>query len=254
MRGWFVEEPRFLDIRHLSSASYRSPADHGPDWQKRLRSEAATLAAAIRGVDLDQLGRKTQNAVLSLSSLSLQRELRIKEEQLLEQASLLAQQQDELQERALRIRELAEFDERSATTGGVFISYSHTGKDIVDALTARFELDDIAYWRDDKDLLVGDVIDKAVSKGIQQAVLFLIVLTPGSINSRWVERELDEAAHEEIETGKVILPVVSKNLTEDQIPRRLRRKLYVDLSGQNFDAGYDRLLRSIRSHLTVRNN
>lgn len=120
----------------------------------------------------------------------------------------------------------------------------------MDSIAARFDEDCVNYWRDDKDLLVGDVIDDAISLGIQRSALFLIVLTPNSIASRWVARELDEAAHEEVEDGKVVLPVLAKNLKTDDVPRKLRRKLHVDLSGTQFDAGYARLLKSIRIHLS----
>jgi hypothetical protein len=140
------------------------------------------------------------------------------------------------------------FDEKLPTTGGVFISYSHDDNDIVDSLARRFETDRINYWRDEKDMFVGDVIDKAISKGIQEARLFLIVLTPNSISSRWVERELDEAAHEATEGRKVALPVVAKGLRAEEIPTRLRRQLYVDVS-KNFDHGYERLAKSIQHHL-----
>ena len=99
---------------------------------------------------------------------------------------------------ALRDR-LREVEAREATgpdSGGVFISYSHRDSHFVDLLTERLTQDDIAYWRDDKDLLVGEVIDQAISDGIQRNALFLIVLSPASIASNWVQRELDEASHE----------------------------------------------------------
>ena len=153
-----------------------------------------------------------------------------------------------LPEQEARLRELAVFERRSETIGGVFISYSRGDNDVVDALAYRFDRDQINYWRDEKDLLVGDVIDKAISKGIQEALVFLIVLTPTSISSRWVERELDEAAHEETEGRKVVLPIVAKNLSPERIPPRLRRKLYVDVS-ESFHVGYNKLIRSIRHHL-----
>jgi hypothetical protein len=36
-------------------------------------------------------------------------------------------------------------------------------------------------------------VDKAISKGIQESLLFIIILTPTSISSKWVDIELDEA-------------------------------------------------------------
>jgi hypothetical protein len=79
--------------------------------------------------------------------------------------------------------------------------------------------------------------------------LFLIVLTRQSVRSRWVQRELDEAAHEEAEGRKVILPVLAKGMRSSDIPPRLRRIRHVDI-GSNFEAGYDQLIISIRVHLS----
>ncbi|MBI5933450.1 MAG: toll/interleukin-1 receptor domain-containing protein [Chloroflexi bacterium] len=144
---------------------------------------------------------------------------------------------------------IADFMEwKRSRDAGVFISYSHADKEIVNSLTQRFEKDSIHYWLDEKELLIGDVIDKAISIGIQKSQLFIIVLSPISINSKWVEREFDEASHEEVEGKKIILPVVVKNLTPDKLPPRIRRKLFVDLSS-DFDGGYQKLKKSILTYM-----
>lgn len=139
--------------------------------------------------------------------------------------------------------------ERSGVDGeGIFISYSHRDKGFVDRLTARFAVDRIKFWRDEKDIIVGDVIDKAISDGIQNYCLFLTVLTPSSIISKWVERELDEAVHEVTEKGKIILPIIANGLRTDDIPRRIRRFKCADFNA-DFDSAYDNLLRSVRAHI-----
>jgi len=148
-------------------------------------------------------------------------------------------------------RQLAEFQEfgiKAEKQGGVFISYSHADKDVIERIVVRFDADNINYWLDEQDLLVGDVIDEVISEGIQDNWLFLVILTPTSVESRWVARELDEAFHEEIEGNKIILPVVAKNLPITKIPARLRRKKHVDLS-EDFNAGYGELSRAINKHL-----
>jgi hypothetical protein len=202
----------------------------------RMRSELERLAADwdLGGRDDSYLERRARFAAF--------------EEWAVEQASQLEKQEAQLRQQAIRLRELAEFDRQSNISGGVFISYSHDDKDIVDALAHRLAADQINYWLDEKDLFVGDVVDKAISRGIQESLLFIIVLTPTSISSKWVERELDEAAHAESEGLKIILPIVAKDLSPEQIPARLRRKLYVDVS-KSFDDGYARLTRSIHHHL-----
>ena len=77
-----------------------------------------------------------------------------------------------------------------APPSGVFVSYSHRDAAFVDQLVARLEADGIEYWLDEKDLLVGQVIDSAISRAIQQHAHFLVVLSPASVQSRWLQREL----------------------------------------------------------------
>jgi hypothetical protein len=79
--------------------------------------------------------------------------------------------------------------------GGVFISYSHKDSNLVDKITQCFQSDGINYWRDDKDLFAGQILDEAISDGIQNNSIFLIVLTPNSISSNWVKREFEEASY-----------------------------------------------------------
>jgi hypothetical protein len=157
----------------------------------------------------------------------------------------LATKIKELQE---RLSKLEDFEKQALKQGGVFISYSHADCDIVDEIVQRFDRDGIFYWRDEKELLIGQVIDKAVSEGIQKNWLFLIILTPASVASKWVEREFDEASYEEIEGRKMVLPVVAKGLRMENLPPRIRRKLCVNFS-IDFDSSYNKLKNSIKEYL-----
>lgn len=147
-----------------------------------------------------------------------------------------------------RLREIEAREVTSAALGGVFVSYSHADTAFVDELTNRFALDKIDYWRDDKDLLVGEIIDAAISRGIQTSALFLVVLSPTSIDSGWVRRELDEAAHEATEGRKLLLPVLANGLRIADVPARIRRFKCADFNVE-FDRPYAMLLRSINAHL-----
>lgn len=147
-----------------------------------------------------------------------------------------------------RLEKFDAFQRDAYRNGGVFISYSHVDKNVVLRISECFEVDKISYWLDDKDMLVGQVIDKSISDGIQKNLLFLVVLSPVSVNSKWVEREFDEASYEEIENKKVILPIIVNGLKNANIPARIRRKLYVNLT-DDFEAGYKKLRKSIFSYM-----
>jgi hypothetical protein len=135
----------------------------------------------------------------------------------------------------------------SEEAGRVFISYAHVDHVFVDTLTSRLESDGVIVWRDNNEILVGDDIDRAISKGIQENLLFLIVLSPVSVNSEWVAREFDEASHEAVSGSKVLLPVIAGGLSITELPPRIRRKRAVTF-GADFDTPYQLLLRSIQEH------
>lgn len=145
-----------------------------------------------------------------------------------------------------RLREMEERESMPNRHPRVFISYSHADGDFVDSLAHRFDADKIGYWRDEKDLLVGDVIDRTISDGIQSHALFLIVLSPRSIQSTWVGRELDEASHEAAEGKKVLLPVLVGGLTAEGLPGRLRRFKCAD-----FNEDFERAYRSLKTAVVV---
>ena len=156
--------------------------------------------------------------------------------------------QDELLALQQRLREAEAMETVQNSESRIFISYSHSDAKFVDVLAQRFDTDSIGYWRDEKDILIGDVIDKAISAGIQRNALFLMVLSPQSLRSKWVERELDEAAHEAIDGGKVLLPVLSGGLTQESVPARVRRIKCANFN-EDFETTYAVLRRSIQAHL-----
>ncbi len=148
-----------------------------------------------------------------------------------------------------RIVQLEIFQENALTQSGVFISYSHVDGALVDEIVSRFQSDGINYWKDDKDLFAGQVIDAAISEGIQKNWLFLIVLTPSSVSSKWVKREFDEASYEEIEGRKIIIPIIGNGLKLNNLPPRIRRKLCIDVNS-DFDTAYANLKKSVFFHLS----
>jgi hypothetical protein len=163
----------------------------------------------------------------------------------------LANELNALQEklRDLEAREIFNFEQ-----DGVFISYSHKDSSFVDKLTSQLVKDKIKFWRDEKEILIGEVIDQAISNGIQGNSLFLIVLSPSSIKSSWVQRELDEASHEANDGNKILLPVLTGGLTPNEMPARMRRFKCADFN-KEFDNAYALLSRSIIKHLSrIRKN
>jgi hypothetical protein len=154
----------------------------------------------------------------------------------------------ELKEVAIRLRGVERMELLPNISAGVFVSYSHADSAFVDRLSDRLAADKIEYWRDAKDLLIGDSIDRAISNGIQRHCLFLVVLSRSSIASKWVSREIDEASHEASEGTKVLLPVLAGGLTAAELPSRLRRFKCANFN-TNFESNYKQLKVAIVGHL-----
>jgi hypothetical protein len=228
------------------------------DLQKQIDSltkqiQALASVVSVFAEGLDKLAETQAAQADSISNLAIAQENQVVDFSRIAESNLKLIQTNETNAELLKrimnsVKYLELFEERTKNEGGIFISYSHADRDAVNKIAKRFQADNINYWLDDKDILVGEVIDKAISKGIQNNALFLVVLSPTSIKSKWVEREFDEASYEEIEGKKIILPIVVNGLPASDIPARIRRKLYVSLS-DDFEAGYKKLRSSIVSYI-----
>jgi hypothetical protein len=120
-----------------------------------------------------------------------------------------------------------------------FLSYSRTNKDFALKLARELKADGLSVWLDQLDIPTGSRWDREVEKALKECEIFMIILTPASINS---ENVLDEIGYA-LDNGKRILPVLLENC---QVPFRLRRFQYVDFTTKSFDEG----VQSARSRMT----
>ena len=92
--------------------------------------------------------------------------------------------------------------------GTVFIS--HSSKD--DALVRRLRqaLADLGQqgWIDSRELRGGDPLAPAIRKAIEAAAGFLVLVSPDSLQSRWVGKELSHAIAVQRQRGRGAYPVI----------------------------------------------
>lgn len=89
-----------------------------------------------------------------------------------------------------------------------FISHNHADKpfarQLYDALKGR----GIRCWLDEKDLRIGDNLYPAINRAIRTTDRLILCCSEESLNSEWVEAELDTAFRKEKEQGHpIILPL-----------------------------------------------
>lgn len=126
----------------------------------------------------------------------------------------------------------------------VFICHSSGDKERVRKLYRALKSDNVKCWFDEQDLLPGQDWEYEIGKAIRASRYVLVCLTAASINKAgYIQKELRrvlDVADEQPEGSTFIIPV---RLEDCEIPERLRRWQWVDLSSQS---GYERLLQALK--------
>ncbi len=123
-----------------------------------------------------------------------------------------------------------------------FISYSHADREIAKRITDTLRKEGINVWFDRYEILVNDsLIQKIFQEGLAEADAFIVILSKDSINSKWVQHELDTAMIKRIEGATRVIPVL---IDKVDIPEPLKPIKYIDLS-QDFDDTIRELQKAI---------
>lgn len=77
--------------------------------------------------------------------------------------------------------------------GPVFISHATSDDAFVSALRRALEGLHIPVWVDSRNLRGGDVLAPDIAQAIEQARQVIVILSPHTINSSWVRREIRQA-------------------------------------------------------------
>lgn len=143
-----------------------------------------------------------------------------------------------------------------------FISYSHADKSFARRLHDALQGRDIRCWLDEKHMLPGDDIYEQVDHGIRLWDKVLLVASKDSLNSGWVEREIDTAIEKEMKLrkkrGKQTLAIIPLNL-DDQLfdwshshAATIRKRLAANFVGWEndnavFEREFENVVKSLRT-------
>jgi len=134
------------------------------------------------------------------------------------------------------------------------ISYSSNDKEFVlrlaDDLRAREGID---VWLDQWEIIPGDRIPERIEEGLSEADVFILVLSPESVNSQWVEYErqawlmmqIDEekrAKEESRPPTRRLIPVLYRDC---QKPAFLQPIHHVKITDQDYENGFKQLVSAI---------
>lgn len=115
----------------------------------------------------------------------------------------------------------------------VFVSYSHDDSEFVDRLILDLRVSEIPATYDKWLLNVGDSIIEKIAQAVTNADAVIAILSPNSVQSNWVKKELALAMTGEIERqGIKLFPAMIGDCT---VPAVLSDKLYADFRKSYYD-------------------
>lgn len=130
----------------------------------------------------------------------------------------------------------------------VFISYSHQDRDFVDCLAEDLKASGVNVWLDKWEIQVGDSLTRRISEGIHEAGYLAVVLSPHSVRSEWVQRELNAGLVKELDLRRVfLLPILKQPC---QIPAIIADKKWADFR-ERYDFGLQQLLSRFALEETI---
>tara|TARA_B100002019_G_C21264961_1_gene598880 strand:+ start:2167 stop:3042 length:876 start_codon:yes stop_codon:yes gene_type:complete len=113
-------------------------------------------------------------------------------------------------------------------TKSIFLSHTHADKPFVRKLAADLEAHGIQYWLDEAEIQVGQSLIEKIREGLDSVDFVAAILSPNSITSPWVQRELDVAMNQEILGGQIkVLPILYRSC---ELPGFLLGKFYADFT------------------------
>ena len=126
----------------------------------------------------------------------------------------------------------------------VFISYSRNDIEVARKLTEAFKGQDLDFWIDWEG--IPPTVDwwKEIEKGIEEADIFLFLLSPDSCNSKVCKREIEHAAKH----GKRLIPLVVRDIKAAASPPELGSLNWIFLrETDDFQTSFNRLLTAIKT-------
>jgi hypothetical protein len=123
----------------------------------------------------------------------------------------------------------------------LFVAHSSLDKPFARRLTRDLQSLGVKVWLDEAELLIGDSLIAKIQSAITDMEYLAAVLSVNSVQSPWVQKELEVALSMELSRQEVkVLPIV---IDDCLIPPFLIGKVYADFrSPQNYDIALRRLL------------
>ena len=126
----------------------------------------------------------------------------------------------------------------------VFVSYSRKDIEFAKRLTAELQKSDLDFWIDWEG--IPPTVDwwREIEKGIEEADVFLFLISSDSSASKVCGKEIDCA----VKNAKRIIPLVVREIKGDEAPQQLSHLNWIFFrEGDDFDAALKKLMTAIQT-------
>jgi len=123
----------------------------------------------------------------------------------------------------------------------IFISHAHQDAKLAQRLAADLEAEGYPVWIAPDSILPGEKWATAISRGLDESGIFVLLLTPEAVNSRWVQIETDVAVELEREGEMRLVPLQVKPCKLPALWRAYQRIAW----RRGYDTGFAALTRAI---------
>jgi TIR domain/Restriction endonuclease len=137
---------------------------------------------------------------------------------------------------------MATVESRQNESRQVFLSYAHADSAVARRIAAKLRGAGLRVQISEWELQPGDSIASRIIEAVSSSDLILVLLSPNSINSRWVQTELNETLSRELQTRAItVIPALVEDCT---MPPPLANLVYLDLRS-DLEGGIDRLIQQL---------
>jgi len=127
----------------------------------------------------------------------------------------------------------------------VFISHSHRDQAFVRRLAQDLDGNGLEVWYSEWEMKPGDSIAKKIGTGVLSCGYMIVVLSPHSVNSKWVEKELSVGITAHLaEKNVTLIPILLRDCQFPATFHLLGDTIYADFRG-DYDGALKRLIAAL---------
>jgi hypothetical protein len=126
----------------------------------------------------------------------------------------------------------------------LFVSYVSQDSLKAKELVSNLKEVQVRGWLDQADIATGEEISSVLRDSIRKASAVLVLISPASVNNRWVEFEVSAGQA----LGKTIIPVIiSGENIEKKLPSSMADIMYIDARKRSLDEVVSEIKRAVNA-------